>query len=95
MQRALIVITIILFGALSTAAMLEHGFIGIFLSPMQSLAATQIFFDLLISLTLVLVWMWNDAKTNGRNIWPWLIATLAVGSFGPLVYLLTRKSGEQ
>ena len=75
--------------------MLEHGFIGIFLSPMQSWAATQIFFDLLISLTLVLVWMWNDAKANGRNIWPWLIATLAVGSFGPLVYLLTRKSSSR
>ena len=90
MQRALIVITIILFGALSTAAMLEHGFIGIFLS----LPTTQIFFDLLISLTLVLVWMGNDAKANGRNILPWLIATLAVGSFGPLVYLLTRESNN-
>lgn len=95
MQRALIVVTLILFGALSTVAIIEHGFVGIFMSPMQSLASTQIFFDLVISLTLVMIWMWRDAKANGRNIWPWLIATLAVGSFGPLVYLLTRKSKQQ
>ena len=95
MQRALIVVTLILFGALSTVAIIEHGFVGIFMSPMQSLASTQIFFDLVISLTLVMIWMWHDAKANGRNIWPWLIATLAVGSFGPLVYLLTRKSVDK
>ena len=95
MQRALIVITLILFGALSTVAINQHGFVGIFMSPMQSLASTQIFFDLVISLTLVMIWMWHDAKANGRNIWPWLIATLAVGSFGPLVYLLTRKSVDK
>ncbi|MBL0076155.1 MAG: DUF2834 domain-containing protein [Rhodocyclaceae bacterium] len=81
-----------MFGALSIEAIIAHGFIGIFMSPLQSLASTQIFCDLLISLTLVLIWMWHDAKANGRNIWPWIIATLAVGSFGPLVYLLTRKS---
>ncbi len=92
MQRLLIVVTLILFGALSIEALIAHGFIGIFMSPLQSLASTQIFCDLLISLTLVLIWMWHDAKANGRNIWPWIIATLAVGSFGPLVYLLTRKS---
>jgi uncharacterized membrane protein len=92
MQRALIIITLLLFGSLSAAAIIEHGFIGIFLSPMQSLASTQIFFDLVISLTLVMIWMWQDAKATGRNVWPFLIATLATGSFGPLIYLLTRKS---
>ena len=48
--------------------------------------------DLVIALMLVMVWMWRDAKATGRAIWPWIVATLILGSFGPLVYLLTRKS---
>jgi hypothetical protein len=39
----------------------------------------------------VLAWLWRDARANGRNPWPWMIATLLLGSFGPLVYLLVRK----
>ena len=93
MQRTLIVITLVLFGALSAVALIEHGLVGLFTTPLQSLAGQQVFADLVISLTLVMIWMWHDAKATGRNVWPWLIATLAVGSFGPLIYLLTRKSG--
>jgi len=48
--------------------------------------------DLVIALTLVLVWMWRDAQATGRNVWPWVLLTLVAGSFGPLGYLLTRQS---
>ena len=41
--------------------------------------------------SIVMVWMWRDAKASGRAVWPWINATLARGSFGPLVYLLTRR----
>jgi hypothetical protein len=34
-----------------------------------------------------MMWMWCDATAQGRNPWPW---TLALGSFGPLLHLLTR-----
>jgi hypothetical protein len=37
-----------------------------------------------------MVWIWRDATAQGRNPWPWILATLALGSFGPLLYLLTR-----
>ena len=92
MQRSLIVITLLLCGALSAAALHQHGFLGIFAWPLQSLAGGQIFADLVIALTLVMLWMWKDATASGRQPWPWLVATLAFGSFGPLLYLLTRKS---
>jgi hypothetical protein len=93
MERSLIVVTLILFGALSAAALWQHGYFGIFALHFQTFGGMQVLTDLVIALTLVLVWMWRDAKATGRNIWPWIIATLALGSFGPLVYLLTRKSG--
>jgi hypothetical protein len=91
MQRTLLTITLLLFGALSAVALWQHGYWGIIAPHFQSFGAGQVFADLVISLTLIMIWMWRDARTHGRNPWPWLIATLALGSFGPLVYLLTRK----
>jgi len=93
MQRGLIVITLVLFGALSAAALWRHGYFGIFALHFQTFGGMQVLIDLVIALTLVMVWMWHDAKATGRNVWPWIIATLALGSFGPLVYLLTRRLG--
>lgn len=94
MKNTLIVITLILFGVLSAAALWSHGYWGIVEPHLQSFGAAQVLADLVIALTLFMVWMWRDAKATNRNPWPWMIATLALGSFGPLVYLLTRKPRE-
>jgi hypothetical protein len=90
--RSLIIITIILFGVLTGLAVWHDGITGIFQSIISSYVSAQIYIDLVIALVLIMIWMWHDAKATGRNPWPWIIATLAVGSFGPLVYLLTSKS---
>jgi hypothetical protein len=92
MQRALVVIALALFGLLSAAAVWRHGYLGIWTTSFQSLAGLQVLADLVIALLLVLAWLWRDARASGRNPWPWVIATLTLGSFGPLVYLLVRKS---
>lgn len=90
MPRSLIGLTLAGFGALTAMAVLEHGYWGI-LSPLfQSLAGAQVLADLVIALSLVMVWMWHDARALGRSVWPWLLLMLAAGSFGPLGYLLTR-----
>ena len=91
MQRPLIVVTLVLFGALTAAALWHHGYWGIFAPQLQSLAGGQVLADLVIALVLVLVWLYRDARSQGRNPWPWVVATLTLGSFGPLVYLLTRR----
>ncbi|MBW4482071.1 MAG: DUF2834 domain-containing protein [Tildeniella torsiva UHER 1998/13D] len=94
MQRSLIVFTLILFGALSAIALWQFGYWGILAPHFQSFGEGQVLADLVIALSLVMVWMWRDAKATGRNPWPWIVATLTTGSFGPLFYLLTRKSAE-
>jgi hypothetical protein len=94
MQRSLLIVTLVLFGALSTVALWYHGYWGILAPHFQSFGAGQVLADLFISLVLVMVWMWQDAKASGRNIWPWILFTLTAGSFGPLLYLLTRKSAS-
>ncbi len=95
MSRLLLIIVLALFGALSALALWQHGFWGILAPHFQSSGGAQVFVDLVIALTLVMIWMWNDAKATGRRAWPWIIATLALGSFGPLCYLLTRKPAQR
>lgn len=90
MIRALLVTVIVAFGILTAAALLRHGYWGIFAPHFQSLAGLQVFTDLVIALVLVMVWMWRDARRRGRNPWPWIAATLLLGSFGPLAYLLVH-----
>ena len=94
MQRSLVAVVLIPFSLLSAVALWQHGYLGIFANEFQSTAGTQVLADLVIALSLFLVWMWRDAKATGRNPWPWLLVTLTTGSFGPLVYLLTRKPEE-
>ena len=52
----------------------------------------QVAIDLVLALTMVSIWMWNDAKQRGKNPLPWLLATTFSGSIAPLVYFLTRPS---
>jgi hypothetical protein len=47
--------------------------------------------DLVIALSLVTVWMWGDARRRGRSAIPYVLMTLALGSAGPLLDLLTRE----
>jgi hypothetical protein len=93
MQRTILWLTLILFGALSAAAVAQHGYFGL-IALHLNMGGGQVLADLVIAATMVLVWLWHDAKATGRNAWPWIAVTLAFGSFGPLIYLLTRKSGH-
>jgi hypothetical protein len=92
MQRIALTITIALFGALTAAALWQTGILGIIDWHVKSFGGGQVFTDLVIALTLAMVWMWHNAKATGRNVWPWILLTLATGSFGPLLYLLTSKN---
>lgn len=94
MQRSLLVLTLIAFGALTAAALREHGFWGILAPHFQTLGGGQVFADLVIALSLAMIWMWRDAKASGRNAWPWIALTLAAGSFGPLIYLVTAQKAR-
>jgi Terpene cyclase DEP1 len=93
MPRTLLLAVLIPFTALSAVALWKHGYWGIFEPHFQTFGAGQVLADLAIALMLVLTWMVRDARQTGRRFWPWMLFTLAAGSFGPLLYLLTRKRG--
>jgi hypothetical protein len=91
MPRPPLVVALALLGAVTAAALWQHGYWGILAPHFQSWGGAQVLLDLVIALVLVLTWLWNDARTRGRNPWPWIGITLVAGSFGPLLYLLTRR----
>ncbi len=56
----------------------------------------QVLCDLTISLSLgVYLDLSRDARAQGRNPWPFLVATLFLGSIGPLLYLVLRPRTQQ
>lgn len=95
MRRIVLSVTLIAFLGLTVLAVLQHGYVGIFSQQFQSFGGAQVLVDLVIALSIFLVWMWNDAKSAGRNPLPWLLLTLATGSIGALIYLLLYKSARE
>jgi hypothetical protein len=79
------------FGALSTVALMDVGYLGIIEPHFQSWGAAQVFTDLAIVALLACVWMVRDARERGLSAWPFVIITVVAGSFGPLLYLVTRE----
>ncbi len=91
--RAVLVAVLLPFSALSAVAAWQHGIVGIFEWQLRNSAGQQVLADLVIALGLLWVWLWRDARARGRRVWPWIVLTLAAGSFGPLLYLLTQRAG--
>jgi hypothetical protein len=90
--RAVLLVVLISFSILTAIALWHHGYWGILEPHFKTFGAGQVLADLAIALSLMLVWMWRDAKDKGRSFLPWFVLTLIFGSFGPLLYLITQPS---
>lgn len=91
-QTRACLIALVLLSALTAQAIWQGGLLSLWIQNLNHAAGRQIFLDLTIALSMFCVWMWRDAKRLGRSPWFWALFTFAVGSFGPLLYLLTRAS---
>ena len=90
--RVLVLVAVIgAFGALTYGALADVGYFGIIEPHFRSWGAGQVFADLVIALALACIWMVADGRTRGVNPWPFVLLTLAAGSFGPLAYLVVRE----
>lgn len=81
------------FLGLTTWAVYEHGLVGVLAWAFESPAAMLFAADLVIALSLILAWMVRDARERGRPVLPYVALTLALGSAGPLAYLIARERG--
>lgn len=90
-RRIALWLTIILFGMLTVAALVDVGYLGIVRPHFQSWGAAQVLADLTILGVLACAWMIADAPGRGVKAWPFVLLTLLAGSFGPLAYLVIRE----
>jgi uncharacterized membrane protein YqjE len=80
------------FGVLTAIALADVGYLGIIEPHFKSWGAGQVLADLGILAVLSCIWMVADGRKNGVNAWPFLVLTLAAGSFGVLLYLIRREA---
>jgi hypothetical protein len=77
------------FAALTGVVFLHDGRAAFGL-PFDSLTNTAGMIDLVIELTLVSIWMYQDARKRGKSAIPFIAISVVFGSLGPLAYLFFR-----
>ena len=80
------------FAGLTVWACEAYGLLGVIQLATANLATQTLFADLVIALSLVSIWMWQDARDRGVTVLPYLVLTLVAGSVGPLLYLIRREA---
>lgn len=68
----------------------NHGYTGFLSLAMSEPWGGQMFVDLVIALTLFLVWMLRDAREHGIAPWLYVVLLFTTGSIGALAYLVHR-----
>lgn len=93
MNRKQVLLTLIAvdFLALNAWVIAEHGYLGTFATIFATMPGILVSIDLLLALSMVMAWMWTDARKHGLTVTPYLLVTLALGSLGPLAYLVRRE----
>jgi hypothetical protein len=92
MNKKQIALAVVLvdFAALTAYVVAQYGIVGLYEALFANWASTLAVVDLTIALTMVVAWMWRDARVRGVNPVPYALLTLGLGSVGPLVYLIRR-----
>jgi len=88
-------VLLIPFAALSLYAVSKVGYWGVFDYHRHSPAGWQVFTDLVVALILLLSYIIPDAKKTGRTLWPYLVLTFLLGSFGPLAYIVLGRTQSE
>jgi hypothetical protein len=92
MNKKQIALAVVLadFAALTAYVVAQYGVVGLFEQAFANSATTLVTVDLTIALSMVTVWMWQDARQHDVSPIPYALLTLGFGSVGPLLYLIRR-----
>ena len=74
-----LVMVIAAFGALTTLALMDVGYLGIIKPHFRSWGEGQVLADLVILGVLACLWMGRDARAHGLPAWPFILMTVFLG----------------
>jgi hypothetical protein len=92
-QIALSLIMVVVL-AVDAEAIYSHGLVGFIRTALATGPAIASFVDMAVALGLVCIWMAQDARERGVSALPYLLVTFALGSVGPLLYLISRFADQ-
>jgi hypothetical protein len=79
------------FSAFTAYVVWQYGYVGLFERALADAATIQLSLDLVIALSVALLWIVRDARERGIGVAPYVVATVFLGSIGPLLYLVGRE----
>jgi hypothetical protein len=88
---ALALVVFVSFTAFSTWVAVEHGPLGFLTLAAEGGWGLQMLLDIGISLVVASFWIVPDARRHGINPWPYIAATVGLGSIAALAYLVHRE----
>jgi hypothetical protein len=91
MRLAVLLVVFVSFTAWTLTIVAGQGFAGLFSLLGREPWAAQLLVDLSLSLLVAWSWLRHDARARGIAAWPYLVATVAVGSVAVLAYLIHRE----
>lgn len=89
-QAVVAAVILVAFSAFSLWVIAGHGYFGFLTLAGREPWAMQMLIDLVLACSFGLAWLSNDAKRRGIPRWPFVIATVFLGSIGLLDYLVYR-----
>ena len=92
MPRPLAIIVLAVFGAFSLYITITYGYTGFIAVAGREPWALQMLLDLVIACSFAVGWMIRDARKHGITAWPYVVATVFLGSIGLLAYVVRRGS---
>jgi hypothetical protein len=85
-----LLLVLVAFVTYTTIVALDYGLVGFIEAIVENSAVLQVLFDLMISASIALAFVYGDARRRGLPFWPYFVATVALGSIGLLAYLVHR-----
>lgn len=90
-MRSTLILILVAFSCYTAWIGWEFGYLSVFTETLDKHPSTQALLDLVIAAVLLLFVMIADNRRRGRdfkNVLPYVITTLLLGSIGPLLYFI-------